>query len=249
MILSSKDQEHFFLPMDEIGLGERIYKSTSVLIKINLARPAEKGHPRTDMPLLADVIRYIDSYGGSCTVAEGANGYLTDNLIHAGLSETLTKYKVTVLDLDLEEAERILINGEEHFRPKCLKEYDVRIGLPAASKRPGMIFSNNVKLFVGAVPRRMYQTDTESVDWRPRVHMDLHTSVANIFRAIQAYSPFSFFINGGLAMDEAAGEFRFDEALIGDDGIELDRYVLSKYFSDHEMPEYVIRLSEFPHTL
>jgi hypothetical protein len=105
-----------------------------------------------------------------------------------------------------------------------------------------MIFSNNVKLFVGAVPRRMYQIDNKIVDWRPRIHIDLHKSVANIFRAIQGYSPFDFFINGGLAMDENKGEFMYDDILIGNDGIELDLYVLEKYFSHLEIPEYLKRL-------
>ena len=242
MILSAKDKNSLYKNMDQIGLGERISEDTSVLIKINLARPAQKGHPRTDMELLSYVIRYIDLYGGSCAIAESANGHLCGNLEQAGLADILKRYHVNVLDLDQEEAEKIIINGEEHYLPKCLKEYSVRIGLPAASKRPGMIFSNNVKLFVGAVPRRMYQIAGEIVDWRPRVHIDLHTSVANIFCAVQTYCPFSYFINGGLAMDENTGEFRFDEILVGDDGVELDRYVLFKYFPDHEIPEYIKRL-------
>lgn len=241
MLLSCKNQADFFTSMNTAGIKEKA-ANASVLIKINLARPAEPGHPRTDMTLLADVIRYIYSYGGTCAIAECANGYLRDNLEQAGLGGIIQKYRVDVLDLDQEEAEQIIINGEEHYLPKCLKEYDVRMGIPATSKRPGMIFSNNVKLFVGAVPRRMYQIDNEIVGWRPRVHIDLHTSVANIFSAIQSYCPFSYFINGGLATDEHTGEFLFDEILIGDDGIELDQYVLANYFPDHETPEYLLKL-------
>jgi hypothetical protein len=105
-----------------------------------------------------------------------------------------------------------------------------------------MIFSNNVKLFVGAVPRRMYQIDNKIVDWRPRIHRDLHKSVANIFCAIQEYSPFSFFINGGIAMDENNGEFKFNEILVGNNGVELDLHVLKNYYSYLETPEYLKRL-------
>lgn len=110
------------------------------------------------------------------------------------------------------------------------------------SKRPQMIFSNNVKLFVGAVPRRMYQIDDNHIDWRPRVHIDLHKSVSNIFRAIQEYSPFDFFINGGLVMDEIKGEFIYEETLISNDAIELDLHVLHNLFSYLVVPEYLKRL-------
>ena len=34
----------------------------------------------------------------------------------------------------------------------------------------------------------------------------------------------------------------YEEALIGNDGVELDLYVLKKYFSYLEIPEYLKRL-------
>lgn len=242
MILSSKNQNEFYLSLDKIGFKERVCNDKSILIKVNLTRPAKPGHPRTDAKLLSEVIQYIYSYGGTCTIAESANGYLRKNLEHAGLSDIISNYNVDVIDLDFEEVEQININGEEHYLPKCLKNYGVRIAIPATSKRPEMVFSNNVKLFVGAVPRNMYQIDNRIVDWRPRVHIDLHKSVANIFCSIQSYSPFCFFINGGLAMAENTGEFRFNEILVGNDGVELDLYVLKNYFSNFEIPDYLKRL-------
>jgi len=244
MILTSKNESDFFSCLDKIGLKERVDSEKNVLIKINLARPAQKGHPRTDTELLSDVIKYVYINRGTCAIAESANGYLRKNLEHAGLGDIISKYQVEIIDLDFEEVERLGINEEEHYLPKCLKSYGVRIGIPATSKRSQMIFSNNVKLFVGAVPRRMYQIDNKNVDWRPRVHIDLHKSVANIFCAIQKYSPFSFFINGGTAMDENKGEFKYNEILIGDDGIELDLHVLKNYYSYLEVPEYLKRLQE-----
>lgn len=242
MILISKNESDFFSCLDKIGLKEKVNNDKNVIIKVNLARPAEKDHPRTDIKLISDLVQYIYSNNGTCAIAESANGYLRQNLESAGLLEIINKYKLSIIDLDLEEVEQIIVNGEEHYLPKCLKNYGVRIAIPATSKRPQMIFSNNVKLFVGAVPRRMYQIDNKIVDWRPRIHINLHKSVANIFRAIQGYSPFNFFINGGLAMDENKGEFIYDDILIGNDGIELDLYVLKKYFSHLEIPEYLKRL-------
>jgi uncharacterized protein (DUF362 family) len=242
MILTVNNQKNFISCLDDIGLKKSIIDYKSVLIKINLARTYKKDHPRTDIELLSNIIQYIYLNNGTCAIAESANGYLRQNLEAAGLLKIINKYNVGVVDLDLEEVDQIIVNEEEHYLPKCLKNYGVRIAIPATSKRPQMIFSNNVKLFVGAVPRRMYQIDNKVVDWRPRIHIDLHKSVANIFSAIQGYAPFSFFINGGLAMDENSGEFVFEDTLIGDDGLELDLYVLKKYFSYLETPEYLKRL-------
>lgn len=242
-MIVSCDDEHLFASLDLMGLREKVMQEQTVLLKINLARPAGPKHPRTDPRILAGVVEYICSCGGSCAIAEGANGYLRANLEQAGLAELLEKHKVRVLDVDLEETEQVIIDGEEHYIPKVFREYDLRIGIPATSKRPGMIFSNNIKLFVGAVPRRMYQIGDQMVDWRPRVHLDLHRSVANIFKAIQAYAPFSCYINGGLAMHEIHGEFRLDNILIGNDAAELDRYVLERYFYDIESPDYLNKLA------
>ncbi len=242
MILSSKNHDEFYTSLDKMGFREKINRDKSVLIKVNFARPAEPEHPRTDVKILSEVIQYIYSYGGTCAIAESANGYLRKNLEFAGLSNIISYYKVDVIDLDFEEAELITITGEEHYLPKCLKDYGIRIAIPATSKRPNMVFSNNVKLFVGAVPRRMYQVDNKIVDWRPRVHIDLHKSVANIFYSIQSYSPFCLFINGGLAMAENKGEFSFNEILVGNDGVELDLYVLKNFFSNLDTPDYIRRL-------
>lgn len=242
MILSGKSQNELFLCLDKIGLKNAISKDGSVLIKINLAGPAKPRHPRTDSKLLSQVIQYVYLSNGKCAIAESANGYLRKNLEEAGLGDIINKYNVDVIDLDFEEVDEITIDDEKHYLPRCLKNYGVRIAIPATSKRPQMIFSNNVKLFVGAVPRSRYQIGDSVVDWRPRVHIDLHKSVANIFRAIQEYSPFNFFINGGVAMDESKGEFMFEEILVGNDGVELDFHILNNFFSHLEVPEYLERL-------
>jgi len=205
-----------------------------------MARPPEPGHPRTDVRLLAGIIEYFASKNVECALAEGANGFLIENLERAGLKKLVQKKQVKVVDLDLEEYDGVVVEGEEHYLPKCLRDYGTRIGIPAFSKRSGMTFSNNVKLFVGAVPRRMYQFSEETT-WRLRVHVDLHRSVANIYRAVMTYAPFEFFINGGKAIIEGQGEFELP-VLVGDDGLELDRYLLKQF--NLEEPEYITRLVE-----
>ena len=131
-------------------------------------------------------------------------------------------------------------DGETHYLPRCLRDYAVCIALPATSKRPGMTYSNNVKLFVGAVPRHMYQLDEPSTT-RPRIHVDLHRSVANIYRAVIDYAPFQFYVNGGRAMVEGRGEIELDQVFVGDDAVELDLALLARL--GLEAPGYIERLA------
>ncbi len=191
MLLSVHGIDALHAALDEIGLGSMIEEGGSALVKINLAHPPRPGHPRTDPELLAEMIRYASRLGARCAIAEGADGFLMQNLEHIGLGGVVEEYGVQVVDLDLEDVDCVDVNGEEHYLPRCLKDYAVRIGMPATSKRSGATFSNNIKLFVGAVPRRMYQ-EGEPVHGRPRVHVDLQKSVVNIYRAVMAYAPFVF---------------------------------------------------------
>jgi uncharacterized protein (DUF362 family) len=239
MLSTGIDEPLLHITLDKMGMGEAIKRGRSVLIKVNLAWVPEPGHPRTDPVLLTKIIRYAAQCGARCAVAEGAGGYLRQNVETIGLGQTVAEYQVELLDLDLEDFDCVKVESEEHYLPRCLKNYAVRIGIPATSKRPGMLFSNNVKLFVGAVPRHMYQTG-EPTTWRPRVHDNLHQSVASIYRAMMAYAPFGFFVNGGAAMLEGYGERDLGEILVGDDAVELDHYVVERF--GLELPEYLARL-------
>lgn len=49
MIYKSIKKNELYLNLDRLGLKKRIVERKTVLIKINLARPAEPGHPRTDI--------------------------------------------------------------------------------------------------------------------------------------------------------------------------------------------------------
>lgn len=211
-------------------------RNPSVLLKINLARPPVRGHPRTDPDLLNAVIRFFLERDSTCTIAESANGYLEENLESVGLGKLLDNPKISIRDLDLEQSEVITMNGETHYIPRCLRDYDIRIAIPATSKRPGAVFSNNVKLFVGAVPRRMYQNDEKP--WRGKIHHNLHHSIATIYQCIMDYAPFHLYINGGIMMQEGVGEFPCDTVFVGDDGAELDRHIIRKIFGIDE-PDYL----------
>ena len=217
MFYISNNKQELYNNIKEIGLKHEIINKKDVSIKINLSGIYNKNLPRTDMALLKTVIKYIYQGGGRCTIAEGARGYLIKNLLASDFEDILKQYNIKIIDIDSEDFDEIMSYGEKHYIPKCFKEYPVRIAIPSTSKREGMIYSNNIKLFVGAVPRKMYQLD--SIDSgrsepRPRIHQNLHLSVANLFHAVQSYTSFQFYINGGLSYNENIGEFNFKEIFI-----------------------------------
>jgi hypothetical protein len=194
------------------------------------------------MALLRTLAEFICQSGGTCDLTEGANGFLKDNLFASGFGDTLKRYAINVVDADLEDCDEVLSHGEHHYIPKRFLDYPVRIAIPSATKREDMLYSNNIKLFVGAVPRKMYQIDEADgikITPRPKIHQNLHLSIANLFLAMQSYSPFQFYINGGLSFIEKIGEFILAETFIGDDALELDCHIHQKYFSDCEYPDYL----------
>jgi uncharacterized protein (DUF362 family) len=83
-----------------------------------------------------------------------------------------------LLDVD-EEREVLMISqgGRNYPIPRKLQKMDVRIAVPCATKRPGYLYSNNVKTFVGLLPRSMCQNGTNSAFSRPMIHEDLKETV------------------------------------------------------------------------
>jgi hypothetical protein len=241
MFLASSNDQELFENFETIGLKSEI-QNKDILIKINLARMYVKNHPRTDMSLLKTVVEYIYQNGGKCAIAEASDGFLQKNLIASGFDDMLKRYGIKVIDVDLEDCDEVISHGEHHFIPECFREYPVRIAIPAASKRKSMLYSNNVKLFFGAVPRKMYQLDDADIPInvpRPKLHQNLHTSIVNLYFAIKEYAPFHFYINGGLAFNEKMGEFLFAETYTGNEAFELDFHIFQTYFIDCEYPDYL----------
>jgi hypothetical protein len=241
MFFGSNNEKDLFNNFEKIGLKNDI-KNNNILIKIKSARAYKKNHPCTDMYLLKNLVTFIYQNGGTCAITEGSNGYLTENLITFGFKDMLNYYDIKVIDVDLVDCDEVLVNGETHYIPKCFQEYSVRIGFPATSKREEMLYSNNVKLFFGAVPRKKYQLENLNISKgvpRPKLHINLHSSVVNVFLAINNYSPFKYYLNGGLSYNEKTGEFTLPETYIGNNALELDNYLFQTYFNDCEYPEYL----------
>ena len=241
MFLKSNNEQELFCNFETIGLKKSI-NNENVLIKINSSGTYQKNHPRTDITLLKTVVNYIYRNGGKCVITESSNGYLTDNLIALGFEDILKNYEIKVIDIDLEDYDEVISFGEPHYIPRCFKDYPVKIAIPTASKREGMVYSNNIKLFFGAVPRQMYQLDgipaSNNVP-RPKLHQNLHLSVSNLFLAIESYSKFQFYINGGLSYNENIGEFILPETFIGNNALELDCHIFDNFFNNCEYPDYL----------
>ena len=88
----------------------------------------------------------------------------------------------------------------------------------------------------------MYQLDNPNAPKdvpRPKIHQNLHLSIANLFLAIQNYSPFQFYVNGGLSYSENKGEFVLPKTYIGNDALELDCHMFQTFFNDCECPNYL----------
>ena len=130
-----------------------------------------ENHPRTDMMLLKKLIDYIYQNDGNCALTEGSDGHLLENLHISGFRDVLHYYGIKIIDVDFEDSDEVYSYGECHYIPKCFKDYPVRISMPAASKRNNMLYSNNVKLFVGAVPRRLYQLDDSNIRTCLRIYV------------------------------------------------------------------------------
>lgn len=241
MFLTSNNNKKLYENFDLIGLKSEIINKKEILIKINLSGVYQENHPRTDITLLKTVIDYIYQNGGRCAITEGAKGNLKKNLINSDMQETLNHFEINLIDVDSEDCEEVISCGEYHYIPKCFKQYPVRIAIPAASKRVDMYYSNNIKLFVGAVPRKMYQLDNAVGNQvpRPRIHQNLDFSISSLYLAMEKYSPFQFYINGGLAYNENIGEFNFTETFIGNNAFELDCHIFQNFFSDCIYPDYL----------
>ena len=139
--------------MTKLGAAVLLEAGGSAVIKVNLPRPPDPDRPRTHPGLIRAVVSAVRSRGASCAIAEGANGFLERNIESIGLADFVKENEIKLIDLDLEDdVEMIVIGDETHYIPRCLRGFTCRIAIPATTYLPEMIFSNNVKLFVGAVP-------------------------------------------------------------------------------------------------
>ncbi len=218
--------------------------SKKILIKINLARPPKENHPRTDAILLKKVVEYFLEKNCFINIVESADGYLKENLRIIGLLDYFIDNEIKITEVDDESPLKISINNQAIFIPDIFRKFDCRISLPCASKRKDMLFSNNIKNFVGAIPRKYYLNPDCKERWRAKLHESLTDSVCNVYMAFEKVSKFDYYINGGNAYSESKGTFNLDSYYLSDNAIELDEYIYKKYFHDIEEPEYLKKIKE-----
>jgi uncharacterized protein (DUF362 family) len=234
--------EDLVYSFEEIGLNKQVKRGQKIAIKINLAKPPSVTNPRTDPTLIRFVTKYLHDRGCQIFLIESANGYLEDNIRAIGLEKELDSGIFEGVDLDNEEAEKMTAeDGEIHWFPKCLKDFDVRIAIPSTSLREGKVFSNNVKLFVGIVPRRYYQTSDQVGTWRAKIHENLHISIANIYILLNKYAKFDFYINGGHTYIKNQTIDKLPKYYISQSACDLDLRLINEL--GLEIPEYLLRLS------
>jgi len=218
-------------------------KNKKILIKINLARPPKENHPRTDAILFKKVIEYFVENNSSISIAEGADGFLKKNLAVIGLLDFVLGNNIKIIEIDEAFSVEVKINNQEIYIPKIFMDFDYKLSLPCTSKRENMLFSNNIKNFVGAIPREHYLISNSEKRWRGKLHNSLTESVCNIFTAFESKVKFDYYINGGNSYSESKGAFNFNQYYLSDSAVELDEYIYQKYFSDIEKPEYLKKLS------
>jgi uncharacterized protein (DUF362 family) len=240
MLLEATDLPSLKSRFDEIGLTDLLARGIKIGVKINLPRLPKRDVPRTDLQLLRYVIDFLYGRGCRVTVLEGANGFLESNIRSIGLGEQLDAGIFDIIDLDCQEGrEYIAEDGETHFLPECLGDFDLRIAVPVTRLGKNTIFSNNVKIFVGVVPRRFYQNGSQALG-RPKIHQDLHRSIANIYSLVRKHYPFHFYINGGNCLVYNKNLSFLPKYFVSDDGARLDLHILK--WLNLEMPEYLANL-------
>ena len=223
---------------DPYFVSGKIRKSSSILLKINLARPPQKNHPRTDSNLLRSIIEYFLSKNKEVVICESSDGNLEKNLEYVGIASFRSKDLIKFVDIDEEDFFVTTINGQEILIPFLFQKVDLLISIPCTTKREDTLFSNNIKNFFGATPRIGYIKNGEG-RWRSKLHDELTQSVINVFQAFNHHVKFDFYINGGNAYSETTGAFDFDRIFISNNAIELDQFIFKNYFSEDEKPEYL----------
>ncbi len=228
------------------ALGEFIREYSlpcRVAIKINLSSLPTVSSPKTDAAFLSDILSFLLDYGCDVTLAEGADGCLRDHVAAIGLERFLSHPHFDLLDTDL-EADRVLWverGGRRYPIPAALETMDLRMAVPCASKRPGYLFSCNVKTFVGLLPRSLCRNGSEAPFTRPFIHEDLAETVSDLYRIICETVPFQLFLNGGNTISDSSPIRQLPQYYCSTDPVQLDAMLVG--LLQAPWPPYLTRLT------
>lgn len=200
-------------------------RGRSVVIKINYQSPPRQESPRTDLLTLRRLIETLLHLGCSVSLIEGADGKLGAYLERSSLGYFIRENDVGVIDIDtLDDFTVLYRRGRRYALPNLLRQFDVRIALPCASKRPGYLFSCNVKTFVGLLPRKLCGSADKALSGysRPMIHENLTETIVDTYELTRQFASFDVYINGGNTFSEYSKIRDLGECYVSDNPVELD---------------------------
>lgn len=213
-----------------------------VAIKINLPFLPMSSSPKTDADFLDDVVSCLLAHGYYVTLIEGANGHLKDYVEAIGLGHFFTNPNFNLIDTD-NETNRVLWvsrGGRNYPLPAILKSMDIRLAIPCATKRPGFLFSCNIKTFVGLLPRIYCQNGLDVRFSRPLIHENLTETISDLYQIVCEQIPFHLFMNGGNTVSDASPILTLPQYYCSTDPIELDLLLVN--LLQTQCPPYLTKL-------
>ena len=218
-----------------------------VLLKPNMGYP--KPAPfTTSLEIIKTVVDILSEFEAQqIIIGEGSTSYSNalENYEATGLKDKLREFNVDYLDLNAQESVKVeLPNNVTHYLPKLLKEVDIRISMPVIKfyedDNGEFFLSNTIKNFFGLPPKEKYQKNTDSAK-RDSLHDDLHSSVVEIFQAVEEFAPFDLYICDGtkvLVGEANVGQPKeWGKIIISDNALEADMKVLEIH--NKPLPEYL----------
>ncbi|NHJ48472.1 MAG: DUF362 domain-containing protein [Asgard group archaeon] len=240
------DAEIKFQYLLEKKFGNKL-QNKSIFLKPNMGYP--KPSPfTTSVEMVHMVVNVLSRFKPSeITIGEGSTSETSaiENFQKLKVQEKLSEFNVSFVDLNNSKSSSVMLdNGIIHYIPSILKTFDLRISLPVIKfydDDQGEIFlSNAIKNFFGVLPKNRYQNKPQSYK-RDALHRDLHASVAEVFQAVEKFTPFDFYICDGLEILQGEAEvgnpIRWDKILLSDNAIEVDLKVLE--LLGKPMPRYL----------
>lgn len=239
-------QEVFLNYIEEL-FGKNPLSNKKIFLKPNMGYP-KKAPFTTSIELMKGIVEVgINLNAKEILIGEGSTSSSTaiENFKVTGLIDALKGYDVEFIDLNTQESSEVILkNGSKHFLPSLLKEMDLRVSLPVIKyymDSEGEFFlSNAIKNFFGLPPKEKYQNEQSSYK-RDNLHSNLHQSVAEIFQAVEKFSPFHLYVCDGLLTlfgfaDEGKPK-EWGKILLADNAIEADQKILE--IMDKPLPRFL----------
>ncbi|NHJ84346.1 MAG: DUF362 domain-containing protein [Asgard group archaeon] len=214
----------------------QLLSNQTILLKPNLGYPKPSPYT-TSLELVKTIVEALNNlHVKKIIIAEGSTSTSSalENFKTIGVYDTLKDFQIDYLDFNTCEFSKVNSDSNvTHYLPTILKEVDLRISVPVIKfyydDQKEIFLSNAIKNFFGLPPKQMYQKSEES-HMRDSLHQDLHKSVAEIYLAVESFSPFDLFICDGTQIlhgEASIGEpLDWGKIILSDNAIAADLKVL-----------------------